>query len=126
MAARLSVSKGSSINPIRALMLLLSGLMSVVFIGVGLVNLISPDVPAHALGENARVCLSLLAVGLALASSMKWPRGGGVVTIAVAFGMAAVFWFQRIYLVAALLVIVLAGVGIVQAVRRRRGEAKAE
>lgn len=75
----------------RILQVVLNLLLAVPAVGLGAITLISPDVPAEALAENAIVGLAMLATAAILVFDMFRPFSGGVLLIIWSLIFAAIF-----------------------------------
>ncbi len=82
-------------------------LLASFFLLLGVVHLISPDVPPDALGENTRVCAMLILTGAALIYALFRPYSGGYFLLILAFPFAAIFHFHFIFGTQAILLLLL-------------------
>ena len=86
------------------------------FLFLGVVNLISPDVPSSALGQNTRVCATLILTAAVLIYALFRPYSGGffLCICAVLFGF--VFHFHPFWVAVAGLVLLI---GVLSVIRGR-------
>jgi len=91
-------------------------LLASAFLFLGVVNLISPDVPSSALGQNTRVCATLMLTAAVLIYALFRPYSGGLLLgiCAVLFGF--IFHFHPFWVAVAGLVLLL---GVLSVIRGR-------
>jgi hypothetical protein len=89
-------------------------LLACVFLFLGVVNLISPDVPSSGLGENTRVCAMLILVGTILTYALFRPHSGGFFLCIAAVPFGYVFHFHPFYSAVAGLILLLGVLSIIR------------
>jgi hypothetical protein len=91
-------------------------LLASVFLLLGVINLISPDVDSSALGQNTRVCITLIVAGAVLIYALFRPYAGGFLVCISAVPFPFVFHFQSFWAAVAGLVLL---VGVLFVIRGR-------
>lgn len=87
----MSDQKKSLNTVLRIVHIILNLLLAVPSIGIGAMTLISPDVPAEALTENAIVGVALLATAAVLIYDVFRPFSGGLLLLVWAVAFAILF-----------------------------------
>jgi hypothetical protein len=95
-------------------------LMAVAFMLIGLINLISPDVPASAFDENTLVSITLIFTSVLLIYSLFRPHSGGYLLCACAFAFSFVFHFHFFWILAAILILLLGILSVIRAHHTKR------
>ena len=91
-------------------------LLASLFLFLGVVNLISPDVNPSALGENARVCAMLILTAATLIYALFRPYSGGFFLCICAVLFSAIFHFHPFFVTISGLVLLI---GLLSVIRGR-------
>lgn len=103
-----------------AVSLCLGGLLALFFLVMGVANLVSPDVPSEALGENTRVCITLILTAAVIVYSFFSPFIGGWILLIWAIPFAAVFHFHPIFGFLAGLIFLIGGASVIRGRRYQK------
>jgi len=103
--------------PLLAVITIIPGvLLASAFLFLGVVNLISPDVPSSALGQNTRVCATLILTATVLIYALFRPYSGGFVLCICAVVFGFIFHFHPFWVAVAGLVLLI---GVLSVIRGR-------
>ena len=102
----------------------LNVLLAIVFLFVGVVNLLSPDVSSDALGENTRVCATLILTAAILIYAIFRPFSGGFLLCICAVLIGVIFQFHPIFNAVAGFVLLMGVLSIIRGRRSRRTDSE--
>ena len=99
-------------------------LLASFFLFVGVVNLISPDVPSSALGQNTRVCATLILTAIVLIYAFFRPYYGGLFLCICVVLFGFIFHFNPFWIVIACLVLLIGVLSVLRGCLSRRTDSE--